>query len=362
MKAPSPPALAPNLNAIDAMRFVAVILVLCIHTDALKSIDETLNFGLVNVLARIAVPFFFMAAGYFLYDKISKHPKSVDRASSGHLMRYVKRIAGIYLFWSLVYFPYDFRGKYEVNDHRLWPSISDYIGNFFLQGGHFHLWYLPALIYATLLLYGASRLFSLRTVVSISFGIYVVGLFGNSYYGFVAGDASIANAYARYAELFGDTRNGLFFGFLYVSVGAFIRASRSTISLSMASLAFALSMLGLAAEAFLLQRFSAPLDYDMTLFLLPASYFLFRCLLVLRISTPNVDFKLLRDASLLMYCCHGIFLEVYRRLFSLLDLDGRLLSDLALFVLVFACSFACSFVLIKLRRNEKYGKVATLAY
>lgn len=46
-----------NLNAIDIMKFLAAILVVIIHTKALSSVSSVMNFGFVNTIARIAVPF-----------------------------------------------------------------------------------------------------------------------------------------------------------------------------------------------------------------------------------------------------------------------------------------------------------------
>ena len=51
---------------LDRMRLLAAILVVAIHTAPLSSYCPTLDFWLTRVLARLAVPFFFMITGYFL--------------------------------------------------------------------------------------------------------------------------------------------------------------------------------------------------------------------------------------------------------------------------------------------------------
>ena len=53
-------------TAIDWLRLAAAILVIAIHTSPLADFSEAGDFILTRVLARIAVPFFFITSGYFL--------------------------------------------------------------------------------------------------------------------------------------------------------------------------------------------------------------------------------------------------------------------------------------------------------
>ena len=46
--------------ALDIFRLVAALLVVAIHTSPLWSVSELADFALSRVLARVAVPFFFM--------------------------------------------------------------------------------------------------------------------------------------------------------------------------------------------------------------------------------------------------------------------------------------------------------------
>ena len=51
---------------LDRFRLAAAALVVCIHTSPLASFTAMGDFWLTRVLARVAVPFFLMATGYFL--------------------------------------------------------------------------------------------------------------------------------------------------------------------------------------------------------------------------------------------------------------------------------------------------------
>ena len=46
-------------KAIDYVKVICAILVVCIHTGPLLSVNEEMNFFLVQVLARMAVPYIF---------------------------------------------------------------------------------------------------------------------------------------------------------------------------------------------------------------------------------------------------------------------------------------------------------------
>ena len=66
--------------ALDRFRLLAAVLVVCIHTSPLSSASPSWDFWLTRVLARTAVPFFFMVSGYFLL-KVKKKGTAV-RAST----------------------------------------------------------------------------------------------------------------------------------------------------------------------------------------------------------------------------------------------------------------------------------------
>ena len=71
--------------ALDHFRLLAALLVICNHTSPLDSLSPEADFWLTRVLARVAVPFFFMVSGYFL-----------ARKNWAHTGRFLKRTALIY--------------------------------------------------------------------------------------------------------------------------------------------------------------------------------------------------------------------------------------------------------------------------
>lgn len=55
-------------KSIDLLKFVMAIMVVGIHADAI--VDEDMPF-LLSMMARWAVPFFFITSGFLLFRKIS---------------------------------------------------------------------------------------------------------------------------------------------------------------------------------------------------------------------------------------------------------------------------------------------------
>ncbi|MBD5383657.1 MAG: acyltransferase, partial [Ruminococcaceae bacterium] len=57
-------------GSLDIFRVIAAVLVIAIHTAPLETTAPDADFFLTRILARIAVPFFFMVTGMFTdFDK-----------------------------------------------------------------------------------------------------------------------------------------------------------------------------------------------------------------------------------------------------------------------------------------------------
>lgn len=61
--------------AIDILKFFAALLVVSIHVPPFYDYNFEVSFWMKNVLSAIAVPFFFMASGYFCAEKMENEKK-----------------------------------------------------------------------------------------------------------------------------------------------------------------------------------------------------------------------------------------------------------------------------------------------
>ncbi|GMK37657.1 hypothetical protein PCCS19_07110 [Paenibacillus sp. CCS19] len=347
-----------NLNNLDIMKFIAAILIVSIHTTPLLSLNETISLAFENTIARVAVPFFFAASGYLFFSKISTNDKRTAAKSAGsYWAKYTKRIAVLYLVWSLIYGVYDIPHSYQEHDHDLLRAILIYLRDFIFLGGHFHLWYFPALLFAITALYFGIRMMSLSKLLLLSIGLYVIGMFGDAYFGVLGDDTVLSRLAIQYSEWFGTTRNGLFFGLVYVVLGAYMYERRVTVRYARPGLWFSLSIVGVIIEVVLLNQFIVIRDCNMVIMLLPATYFLFQMLLHKKSPNWSIDFKALRDSSLLIYCSHGMFLSLYSN--ALGDVKAH---SLTWFALVFLSSLAMSLLIIRLRSSEKASRYVSVFY
>ncbi|ROV56470.1 hypothetical protein EGH82_23485, partial [Vibrio ponticus] len=86
-----------RILSIDFMKIVCAILVICIHSGPFKPLMDTsiyfkLLAGMFDQLSRVAVPFFFIAAG-FLFSS----GRTVNNKNN------VNRLIVIFVFWSVLY-------------------------------------------------------------------------------------------------------------------------------------------------------------------------------------------------------------------------------------------------------------------
>ena len=92
-----------NFGSLDGMKLLAAFLVVAIHTSPLESFSGNWDFFLTRVIARLAVPFFFMVTGQFVLSGQEKFPRP-----------YIKKILVLYGISILFYVPVGiYAGHYQ---------------------------------------------------------------------------------------------------------------------------------------------------------------------------------------------------------------------------------------------------------
>ena len=153
---------AKHIFSLDAAKFICALLVIIIHTRPFSKLFDIIDFYLVDVIARLAVPLFFAISGYLFFRGLRYQDGKLSNCSENRskLFQYLKRIVVIYIGWSVVYALFQLPQWYQSG---WWGKqlIKDYAASFLLSGSYYHLWYLLAMIYALPCLY------LLLTVVSV---------------------------------------------------------------------------------------------------------------------------------------------------------------------------------------------------
>lgn len=206
-----------RLKSLDDFKWLAAALVVAIHTSPLESINETADFLLTRVLARLAVPFFLMVTGYFvLYGAYAAKDFS-------KVKKCLLKLLYLYLGTTLLYLPvrlYQFLGEW-THLKKIVPmeSLLQAGRAFFFDGTYYHLWYLPAAALGLLLVWGGLSILGRTGTFICAWILYLIGLFGDSYYGVSAQIPLLNFLYEGIFKFSSYTRNGLFFSPLFLLLG-----------------------------------------------------------------------------------------------------------------------------------------------
>lgn len=196
---------------LDKFKMAAAFLVAAIHTSPLASLSGEADFIFTRVIARTAVPFFLMVTGYFLLPQYlfgrSMDKRPLRRALEKHLLLYLAAI--------LLYLPVNlYAGQFKA------LSAGGFLRLLLADGTFYHLWYLPAAVFGILIVWFLGRRLPFGVLTVVSLVLYVVGLFGDSYYGLTEQVPFLRRIYDVIFSISSYTRNGLFYAPFFLAMGA----------------------------------------------------------------------------------------------------------------------------------------------
>lgn len=331
---------------IDTFRIIAAFLVVAIHTYPLVSVSETGDFILTRILGRVAVPFFFMATGFFLL------PRYMDqkRGDRGSLAKFFVKSCKLYGMAILLFLPVNvYAGYFETT-----PLLPNLLKDIFFDGTFYHLWYLPATILGAGLVYLLLRSCKTGVVALIAGLLYMIGLGGDSYYGLTSQVPLFAQFYDVLFSFSDYTRNGLFFAPVFLLLGGLIARQTSGFGLRESMGGLAVSLLLLLSEGLLLHHFSLQRHDSMYVMLLPCMFFLFQSLLLWR----GKSSRSLRTISMIVYIIHPLAIIVVRGFAKIAKMQPLLIENsIVHYVAVAALSFAGAILLTKLLQRKRERKI-----
>ncbi len=269
-----------NFNCVDLIKFLCAILVCVIHIGVCIAGESELadyaNFLAKHTISRIAVPFYFVTAGFLLFRKtdLNRIEDYKDR-----IQNYCFKILKLLGLWTLLLF----------------------------AGSTTQLWYLGGLVVAVTFL---SLLFyfkvPMKCIIVIALVLYAIGLLGDAYssYGNLLRDISFFDyLFNLYDDFFKLTRNGVFMGFIFVLIGALFAHRNIVMNIKVAVLGFIVSVGFLFAEAHRLEYCTEPKDHNMYISLLPAVFFLFYIATHINLKDRKIYAKL-RVVGMLIFYLH----------------------------------------------------------
>ncbi|MDF2802939.1 MAG: vanTG [Anaerocolumna sp.] len=286
---------------VDYFRLAAAILVVAIHTSPLLSLNETSDFVLTRILARVAVPFFFMATGFLLFGRITTHKDAKENKK--RVYRFLHKTSLLYLAAIILYLPLNiYMGYFKENN-----TFLDFLEDVLFNGTVYHLWYLPAAVCGCFLTWIGMKKLGIKKTFVVTIVLYVIGIFGDSYYKCIS---SIPIGYEFYKflfQFFDYTRNGLFFAPIFFMMGTLAGKQKYKLKTKLVWLMFIASMSLMVAEGLILHSYKIQRHDSMYFMLIPSMYFLFQLLISRQGNKENekiINTKEFRTVSLVIYIIH----------------------------------------------------------
>lgn len=331
---------AGRIQGIDTLRVLAIIFVIAIHTvpfsvEPSRVGDKFDVATLINMIARFAVPFFFIVSGYFWGQKIKD-----GEDLYGPTINMAKRITLVFFAWSLIYilptnivdsFTYGPLGPLK----QLYWNIVNALGrplDTFLQGTKVHLWFLMALLWSL----GASVLLlrlNEQLLFPVALVLYVIGIAGKAY-----SDTPLG------FHIDFNFRNGPFFSLIFFATGYLLQKNNPKKNWLWTGLLIAATGIGLHIFELLVlnARWGTSMAQDYVI----GTYFLGLGMGLVALSNPRcLQFPWLASAGPLVlgiYASHFIFIDLLQ------PIDARFAGGWMWSGLYVAAVFALSYLLVKL--------------
>ncbi|MCS3605342.1 acyltransferase [Erwinia rhapontici] len=264
-------------NTLDIIKLIACLSVISLHVAGFPELPEWMLTP-INLMARWAVPFFFLISGFYLASK--------DKM--GVFVK-IKKTVVVFLVASAIYlFFIFFNSRFNISS-----VISEGLGlKFFITGSYVHLWFLCALVYGCLMFsffIGKHKsFFPLALAITIALSYWVLDVLNSTSF-----------------SLSGFFIFRLLLSFSMMWCGYIVAKSNHRLSMSSSIVIIALSAFLMIVEVYgLYHQFGFKLEgRQFPLFCAPMAYGIF--MLSLAVATKNnILSKIGRDYSLGIYIVH----------------------------------------------------------
>lgn len=287
-----------NYGMIDILRLFFAICVVIVHTSAFYSVNNTLFFIINMGLCRIAVPFFFIVSGYFLYNKI--HLKS---ETSNTLKKMLK-----FYFLCVLLEVITLTPIIKIINRDIWNlSVSAIVGKTIFSGLSGSFWYIFSLILSIFIISPLIKKDKIISCFIIGIILYLIGSAGSCYYGIFKN--TIFDTLTKfYTSIFILPQIGFTVAIPFLSMGLLINKYKLNEKFKHSGLIIIVFVLFLIFESFLLNTKDIATGVDMYLSLL----FLVPLILIWAINhkknIPPKFSNMCRDYSSKIYCIHQIIM------------------------------------------------------
>lgn len=181
------------------MKLIMAYIVVAIHTTdwSLMGLTET------------AVPFFFLASGFFLFKKLDGTREDDLRI----ILRWIGKVLKLYLIWTAIYLPFTVIG-FLRDGLSMQTAFAVFVRNLILVGENYlswPLWYLLAMIWGGILIY------VMRWMRIPVWGMFLAGIML-----FLLPGLFHLGEVPAFKALFKTEDNGIFCSLMYLTAGGLL--------------------------------------------------------------------------------------------------------------------------------------------
>ena len=303
---------------LDLLKFALAILVAARHMiQVFYAGDSRWRLLIGSWLSNLAVPVFFIIAGFLLFRKVPECQTGTQRSwtlelsertgkqrrsrrrgaadcgeeensglaesaaagtrgrsrrmtgsGTGTVFTYCLRIFKLYLLWCVLYWPIDIYNWYHGTE-SIRDFVRHYIWSFFFSSTIAQLWYLPALITAVLIVWAMKKAGLKTWQILVATGIlFMIGCLGDNWYFTQKMPMKFQEWVMWYAPRFMTMRNGLFYGCFYLALGMHFAEKKTRMPFPAAA------VFGLVFVYLMYKEVSRCSNTNMVFTAAPAAYFL----------------------------------------------------------------------------------------
>lgn len=321
-----------NYKFLNVIKFIAAILVVMIHSMALKSVSEDLWIVSSLGLCRIAVPFFFIISGYFFYN-LNSIEERINKIKK-YTVFYFKAL----IIESVLLIPFILMVIKNA-------GIVIFLKNLIFIGVTGSLWYISSMVIGLLFILPFLKKNNLKLLAGFSIIFFLFGLTGDSYYGFFK-DSFLNNAILTYKSIFVMMQVGFTASVPFLTLGIFINKFKLVEKVKKPLVYLILALVLLIIETFILTKNNIAIDNNLYIALLIAAPMLFIFALKSKIKVKDESSQLMRKLSVLIYILHQPIMLIlgYVGLFN-----GNTLFK---FIVTLIVTIIISILLIKIKFSE----------
>lgn len=323
-------------DSLDILKISLAYLVMLRHIGQSYFGDfSVFRMIITNTISPIAVPIFFTISGFLFFRKMP----DIKR-----LRMQINRILILYLVWSVIYLPWTIRG-YMKSEVSLIDSCIDYIQNALFNGTSYQLWYLPALAFALATVYFLSRRFSTGKMLVLSCILYFFGCMTDTYNFWFSDIQKLVDIYRT---VFVTTRNGLFFGIIFVFIGKLIADYETRLKKykELFTMILGVAVIGLAFESYFLIVIHNKTVINMNFMAVPlaAVVVALATLIGKRIQVRRA--VMFRRMSTIIFCIHPWIMNALEFVFAHINFSFNVYMKAGIIIII---ATTLSYVLVKLR-------------